>query len=99
MRLTADHRKKVVNIPPRCMMSTTTLEIANMIIEEQNKQQYESFLTSALNNGNLDAVVSYEEWLKSIHGYRSDEAMAGDTKVRTRKEWSILLQQLGIDFD
>lgn len=101
MRLTPDHRRKMVNVPPRCMMSTIAPQIAEMITEEQNKQQYESFLTSATNNGNLDAVVSYKEWLETIRSYTPEGVMAGTAKVRTYKEWDDLLngdfgKQIGI---
>ena len=37
--------------------------------EEQNKRQYESFVTSAINNGSWDAIVSYKEWLETIRSY------------------------------
>lgn len=37
--------------------------------EEENKKQYESFVTSAINSGTLDAIVGYKEWLETIRGY------------------------------
>lgn len=38
--------------------------------EEQNKRQYESYITSAIHGGQLDSVVSYKEWLKAVQSYR-----------------------------
>lgn len=40
-----------------------------MTEEEKNRQQYESFVTSAINSGALDAIVGYKEWLASIRSY------------------------------
>jgi hypothetical protein len=33
--------------------------------EEQNRLQYESFVTSAIHSGQLDAIVGYKEWLET----------------------------------
>ncbi len=41
--------------------------------EEQNKKQYESFVTSAINSGSWDAIVSYKEWLATIRSYIPEE--------------------------
>ncbi len=62
--------RSLVNIPPRCMMSTITPQLINMITEKQNKQQYESYITSCVHNGNWDAIVSYKEWLSTIQSYK-----------------------------
>ena len=67
--------------------------------EEENKKQYESFVTSAINSGALDAIVSYREWLDTIQSYTPEQVIAGDNKVRTREEWSMMLKEVGIDFD
>ena len=62
--------RSLVNIPPRYMMSTITPELIDMITEKQNKQQYESYITSCVHNGNWDAIVSYKEWLSTIQSYK-----------------------------
>lgn len=89
----------LLNIPPRCMMSTITPQLIAMLTEKQNKQQYESFVTSCLHGGQFDMIVSYKEWLETIRSYSPEEIMAGSEKVRTRKEWFVLLKEVGIDFD
>ena len=38
--------------------------------EEQNKQQYESFVTSCINGGQLDMIVGYKDWLATIRAYK-----------------------------
>jgi len=37
--------------------------------------------------------------LHTIQSYTPEEVMVGDGKVRTRKEWSIILKEVGVDFD
>lgn len=91
--------RSLVNIPPRCMMSTITPELIDMLTEKQNKQQYESYITSCVHNGSWDMIVSYKEWLSTIQSYSPEQIMAGTEKVRTREEWSVVLKEVGIDFD
>lgn len=38
--------------------------------EKQNKQQYESYVTSCIHNGNWDSIISYKEWLTTIQSYK-----------------------------
>ncbi len=66
--------------------------------EEENKRQYESYITSAITCGALDAIISYEEWLQTIRSYTPEEVMAGTEKVRTYKEWGSIVTELGIDW-
>lgn len=38
--------------------------------EKQNKQQYESFVTSCIHTGSFDMIISYKEWLESVRAYK-----------------------------
>lgn len=62
--------RSLVNIPPRYMMSTITPQLIAMLTEKQNKQQYESFVTSCIYNGSFDMIISYKEWLATIQSYK-----------------------------
>lgn len=37
--------------------------------EEENKKQYESFVTSCIHGGQFDMIISYKEWLHTIQSY------------------------------
>ena len=37
--------------------------------EQENKKQYESFVTSCIHGGQFDMIVSYKEWLHTIQSY------------------------------
>ena len=44
-------------------------------------------------------VEDLEEMFPNEKTLKPEEVMAGTTKVRTRKEWSVLCKQVGVDFD
>lgn len=49
-----------------CKQEPSFLRSLPTMTEEQNKQQYESFITSCVHTDNWDMIVSYKEWLGAV---------------------------------
>lgn len=55
--------------------------------EEQNRLQYESFVTSAINCGALDMIVGYKEWLETIRSYTPPEVQDDEWDIQIRQDF------------